>query len=164
MPLFICFWQQILRYIRQHLDNFLGTNHPTLSRNTMLITGENSLAISGRLISRTCPLGFLRLANHLLVTAWKSTTSQFQSHPPVLRATVRALTRSCNWWELKGTLRYFSVKRLSGKSYRCHITFQCCEFCNHVRCSFSVKYSRVRSMAPEQHLQMAHLFCMGGIK
>lgn len=107
-----------------------------------------------RLISRTCPLIFLQLANHLLVTAWKSTTSQFQSHPPALRATGRALTRRCNWWELKCTLRYFSVKNLSGKSYRCHITFQCCEICNLMRCSFSVKYSRVRSMAPEQHCQM----------
>lgn len=44
----------------------------------------------------------------------------------------------------------FSVKRLSGKSYRCHITFQYCEICNLVLCSFSVKCSRVRGMVPEQ--------------
>lgn len=37
----------------QRQNIFLGTNHPTLNRNAMLVTGGNR-----RLISRTSPLGF----------------------------------------------------------------------------------------------------------
>jgi len=84
-------------------------------RNAMLVTGGNR-----RLISRTSPLGFLLLANHLLVIAWKSTTLQFFSHPPMLsHATWRGIS-------LLGS----QVKVVT--SLKGHVTFRYCEICNLV--------------------------------
>lgn len=148
MYAFIWFWQHIYNTC-QRLNIFLGTNHPTLSRNVMLITGENR-----RLISRMSRIS----------TAIKTPISNFlekYNFTVSFTSTCAASLSKCSHTQLS-LMRAFSLLRGSQVKVRGVILHF--STVRYVILCYALSVSNTVGCAARRQNEMGHLFYMGGIK